>query len=171
MNTSLPSTRVQVFDVTTSFSESRQGLSAQSEASVDESSASTSLGLPHEPHRYIAGTWRPFGLTMFRLCSRLVHSTSSRDDIFHTDRMSLPRRRPEEGRHMSRHYTHSSHANGRSGGSIMNIRTLALLFVLVLDIVLFSRPAAAIPPAPTPLEPVNGASVLVPSTKIGRAHV
>ena len=46
----------------------------------------------------------------------------------------------------------------------MNIRTLALLFVLVLDIVLFSRPAAAIPPAPTPLEPVNGASVLVPST-------
>ena len=46
----------------------------------------------------------------------------------------------------------------------MNIRSLALLFVLVLDIVAFSRPAAALPPAPTPLEPVSGASVLVPST-------
>ena len=46
----------------------------------------------------------------------------------------------------------------------MNIRSLALLFVLVLDLVVFSRPAAAIPPAPTPLGPANGASVLVPST-------
>ena len=69
MNISLPSTWVQVFDVTTSFSESRQGLSASGEASVDESSASTSLGPPHEPHRYFAGTWRPFGLAMFRFAA------------------------------------------------------------------------------------------------------
>ena len=64
---------------------------------------------------------------------------------------------------MNAHPPGKSFASFRRSRGHRQVRSLGLMFLLVFALMIFSHPAEAVPPAPTPLGPANGASVLVPS--------
>ena len=65
---------------------------------------------------------------------------------------------------MNAHPPGKSFASFRRSRGHRQVHSLGLMFLLVFALMIFSHPAEAVPPAPTPLGPANGASVLVPST-------